>query len=628
MLKVVVVGNCQARPVAELMGSFCSDVHISYVAIAHLIGNNDESEFNTAIAEADYIVTQKVDNDYPCLFIHTSKLKEKYPEKVKVILNLYCMIYDPDWFYFRFENRAVLPGPIGEYHNKTIYDSWLKGLPINEVLCLLNSTDYNNKLYGDVFNQSLAELKRREESVDVKITDYIVSEYNQTRLFHTFNHPTSILLEEYVNRILLQINKNLIIERKKMCFEPLGRFSPKVNVQFENLSISLKTHKGVEAPYLIHPGLKNKVYNDVELISSFYNLYNQKLSPVKESEMKSNLMGFDGVMDANCSPSVNEYLEIVMIESSLESVDVSDRPNHCRVTEDKLRTPKVSVKSYRHVKAFGDSKELKKKETPGGAVVLNLFTPGAVVYTHWIFDLLPKIKLVLDAGYKISDFDMVIVNGTNQKFQISTLTQLGFDLKKVHSINEFKTKEIACKELVQVDPVRERLSTPHWCIDYIKNSFSVAGSCSGFKNIYISRNKGSRRRVVNEAEIIELLEKKGFKVIYAEEYSIAEIISIMDSAEVIVAPHGAGLSNIAFCREGTAVYELYSEHLSQEYWLFCKRLGLKYYGIECENTEGQLASELNLNYEDDFFKINFADIKANVAELNSKLDLNMIEAVI
>ena len=324
-------------------------------------------------------------------------------------------------------------------------------------------------------------------------------------------------------------------------------------------------------------------------------------------------------------------LESVMILPLLENIDVHDRPNHCRVTEVKLRTPKVSVKSYRNVAIYGEGGKGLRQEKEVGVLdtcVLDLFTPGAVIYTHWLFDLLPKIKLVLDAGYRISDFDMVVVNGTNQKFQISTLTQLGFDLKKVHSINEFKTKEIACKELVQVDPVRERLSTPHWCIDYIKNSFSVAGSCSGFKNIYISRNKGSRRRVVNEAEIIELLEKKGFKVIYAEEYSIAEIISIMDSAEVIVAPHGAGLSNIAFCREGTAVYELYSEHLSQEYWLFCKRLGLKYYGIECENTEGQLASELNLNYEDDFFKINFADIKANVAELNSKLDLNIVEALV
>lgn len=50
--------------------------------------------------------------------------------------------------------------------------------------------------------RSIQELKRRERFVDVKICDYIEKFYQKRQLFYSINHPDSLLLYEYANRIL------------------------------------------------------------------------------------------------------------------------------------------------------------------------------------------------------------------------------------------------------------------------------------------------------------------------------------------------------------------------------------------------------------------------------------------
>lgn len=49
---------------------------------------------------------------------------------------------------------------------------------------------------------SLAELQRREQQTDVKITDYIKEHYQKKQLFYSCNHPNEELMLEYTNRLL------------------------------------------------------------------------------------------------------------------------------------------------------------------------------------------------------------------------------------------------------------------------------------------------------------------------------------------------------------------------------------------------------------------------------------------
>ncbi|WP_442935781.1 glycosyltransferase family 61 protein [Nostoc sp.] len=59
----------------------------------------------------------------------------------------------------------------------------------------------------------------------------------------------------------------------------------------------------------------------------------------------------------------------------------------------------------------------------------------------------------------------------------------------------------------------------------------------------------------------------------------------LSNAEVIVAPHGAGLTNLIFCSQGTKVIEIFSPHyLNLTYWGLSNLMKLDYYYIISESS--------------------------------------------
>ena len=85
------------------------------------------------------------------------------------------------------------------------------------------------------------------------------------------------------------------------------------------------------------------------------------------------------------------------------------------------------------------------------------------------------------------------------------------------------------------------------------------------KKIYISRADAqnfvgvrSTRSPYNEIEICSYLETLGFEIITLDGKTIREQARIFNESSVVIAPHGAGLTNIVFCQPGTKVLELFS----------------------------------------------------------------------
>lgn len=75
--------------------------------------------------------------------------------------------------------------------------------------------------------------------------------------------------------------------------------------------------------------------------------------------------------------------------------------------------------------------------------------------------------------------------------------------------------------------------------------------------LYISRKAGTRR-FDNEAELEAALEGAGFEILTCEDIPLLEQIALFGAAAVVVAPHGAGLTNLVWCPSGTRVLELFS----------------------------------------------------------------------
>lgn len=71
---------------------------------------------------------------------------------------------------------------------------------------------------------------------------------------------------------------------------------------------------------------------------------------------------------------------------------------------------------------------------------------------------------------------------------------------------------------------------------------------TSFEKIFIPR-RGSRR-LINNDEVIAFLTKQGFQTCYFEDFSITEQWSIARDTKVVVAVHGAAVSNLVFNRLG------------------------------------------------------------------------------
>lgn len=109
-------------------------------------------------------------------------------------------------------------------------------------------------------------------------------------------------------------------------------------------------------------------------------------------------------------------------------------------------------------------------------------------------------------------------------------------------------------------------------IDRVKPSKS-----SKKRRIYISRKDTPRRKVKNEEDVISLLEEYGFEEVSLSGKSVKDQILLFSSSEAVVAPHGAGLTNLFFCSQGTVVIELLQEnYLNRCFYAIAKSRGLNY----------------------------------------------------
>lgn len=98
--------------------------------------------------------------------------------------------------------------------------------------------------------------------------------------------------------------------------------------------------------------------------------------------------------------------------------------------------------------------------------------------------------------------------------------------------------------------------------------------------LYVRRSPASTKRApVNEAALLPELERRGVRVVLLEEVLLGDQVRIFNSADAVVAQHGAGLSNLLMCRPGTAVLEVHSTPASiarQHYRAIAASSGLRY----------------------------------------------------
>jgi hypothetical protein len=217
-------------------------------------------------------------------------------------------------------------------------------------------------------------------------------------------------------------------------------------------------------------------------------------------------------------------------------------------------------------------------EYDGTVAVLS--TDASDLYYHWLFQLLPRLELMKRAGIDLGSIDYFLVNGLKRSFQRETMEILGIDPKRI--IESSRVPYLRARELVVPSvPLTGDCFRP-WMLQFLRDAFIPKNDEGGMKpsgrRLYISRGQAGYRRVLNEAEVIEFLRRRGFEEIRFENLSIPEQAAAMASCEVVVGPHGGGLSNLVFCSPGAKVIEVFPPELVHGFfWKLSNQIGLDYY---------------------------------------------------
>lgn len=234
----------------------------------------------------------------------------------------------------------------------------------------------------------------------------------------------------------------------------------------------------------------------------------------------------------------------------------------------------------------------KIKNYNGSIATLTTFSQSN--YFHWLFDVIPKIHLLDKSGLKP---DKIYVE-VKSKFQIDTLQLIGYESEKI--VNSSTSYLLSASQLfVPSLPDYNVGNMPAWSCNFLRQTFlscATQGSEVSEKKhrrVYISRADAKYRKITNELEIIQFLEKYEFSVVKLESMSFLDQVRLFRDVEIVVAPHGAGLSNLVFCTKQAKVIEIFSpNYINGCFCNLSQQVELDYYCLIGEGGERPKSYEL------------------------------------
>ena len=187
-------------------------------------------------------------------------------------------------------------------------------------------------------------------------------------------------------------------------------------------------------------------------------------------------------------------------------------------------------------------------------------------YYHFIYDTLPYLVSFFELKKEIDDLKILIPNINLKKFVLET-----FDLLDITENNFIKiSDDVLYSKIYYSDSLThgDNSNLPPHKKSYeiydkliqksLKNTFGKKFS----NKLYISRrtwvhnnlnNLGtdytSRRKLVNENELVRYVRNEDFEEIFTENLPMDEKISLFNNADFIIGPIGGGLVNCIFCKE-------------------------------------------------------------------------------
>ena len=290
----------------------------------------------------------------------------------------------------------------------------------------------------------------------------------------------------------------------------------------------------------------------------------------------------------------------------------TDRIQDTAVLLDNFIINGPSFQFRKNVNSSVNSNIVFKKGTPRKLIkikgkVLSLLTGGAgnSNYWHWMYDVIPRFSLCSEK-INLENIDYYLVPSLKLKFQNETLSELGIDASKLLSSKKYR--HIYADELFVTDhpyaysdqPSKDIHNIPEWISIWLKEKFIKKDKQENKKlpkKFYIDRsdsisNVAKLRTIVNEEEVKDFLEKKGFSSIRLSDLHFADQVQLFNQADFVVGLHGAAFANMAFCKSKTKVLEFKNTTDDKVIENLARTNNLNFTSISCEPVAFNFTNQL------------------------------------
>jgi len=126
---------------------------------------------------------------------------------------------------------------------------------------------------------------------------------------------------------------------------------------------------------------------------------------------------------------------------------------------------------------------------------------------------------------------------------------------------------------------------PDWAKMFLKRRFK-ANKTQGHRRIFISRADAKTRRILNQAEVNNVLTEFKYEICELTGLTFEEQRALFAQVSHVVGVHGAGLTNILFSPTGTQVMEILPPMCAvPDYWQLSTALGHQYHAVIANDPE-------------------------------------------
>ncbi len=218
-------------------------------------------------------------------------------------------------------------------------------------------------------------------------------------------------------------------------------------------------------------------------------------------------------------------------------------------------------------------------------------------YFHWVAEALTRLEGVEQYTNATGRRPKLIVGPSLNSFQRETLGLLGYDQD---DLVHWDAAYCEVDRLVvpsmrrEIDPPNPSPVSHQWLCESLRERALEAVDTDRFSDrVYISRNDATSRRVVNERAAFDRLASYGFERYELASMSVEETIALFAQADCVVAPHGAGLTDLIYTDDVSVVELMPVDRVNGIFYMLTKQVGGWYGYMGCETIGDDLTVDVD-----------------------------------